>query len=106
MVLITTSKKLWLLGMAVSLVIFGVLYFTVIKPSSDSANQAIKSGIQQSQQALNQATKQLQGASSQAGGVSTQAQKTLSKAAQLTSCLSTAGTDVAKVEACQTQFGN
>jgi hypothetical protein len=40
--------------MAASLAIFAVPAFTVIKPSSDTANQAVTSGLQQSQQVLNQ----------------------------------------------------
>ena len=46
MVLITQSKRMWLIGMAVSLGIFLLLYFTVIKPDSNAANQALKSGLQ------------------------------------------------------------
>jgi F0F1-type ATP synthase membrane subunit b/b' len=127
MVLVTGNWRAWLIGTAASLVIFAVVFFTVIKPSSDTANQAIKTGLQQSQQAinqgqqaLNQAQKQLTTASgqsatvssqagnvsSQAGKVSSQAQQELGKAAKLTSCLSTAGTDVAKVQACQVKFGH
>ena len=59
--------------MAVSLTIFGVVFFTVIKPSSDTANQAIKSGLQQSQQAIDQAKKQFGTAASQGGSASGQA---------------------------------
>ena len=59
MLVVTTNWRLWMAGMAVSLAIFGVVFFTVIKPSSDSANQALKSGLQQSQQVINQAQKQL-----------------------------------------------
>jgi F0F1-type ATP synthase membrane subunit b/b' len=120
MVLVTGNWRAWLIGTAASLVIFAVVFFTVIKPSSDTANQAIKTGLQQSQQAinqgqqaLNQAQKQLTTASgqsatvsSQAGKVSSQAQQELGKAAKLTSCLSSAGTDVAKVQACQVKFGH
>ena len=105
--------------MAVSLAIFGVVFFTVIKPSSDSANQALKSGLQQSQQVINQAQKQLGtaagqassasgqagSASGQAGSVATSAQTQLNRASKLTACISQAGTDVAKVQTCQVKFG-
>jgi predicted PurR-regulated permease PerM len=117
MVVVTSNWRIWLAGMAASLVIFGVLFFTVIKPSSDTANQAIKSGLQQSQQAINQAQKQLGTAEQQAGSVgsqagavagavSTQAQQQLNNAAKLTACISAAGTDVAKAEACQVKFAH
>jgi hypothetical protein len=103
MVLITGSWRLWLAGMAVSLAIFGVLYFTVIKPNSDAANQAIKSGVQQTQQQLSGASQQLQSAAGQPGA-SSQAQQTLSNAAKLTSCLAAAGIDTTKIQACKAQY--
>ncbi len=113
MLVVTTNWRLWMAGMAVSLAIFGVVFFTVIKPSSDTANQALKSGLQQSQQAINQAQKQLGSASSeasssagQAGAVATSAKTQLDKASKLTACMSQAGTDVAKVQICQAKFGH
>jgi hypothetical protein len=105
MVLITNSWRMWMVGVAVSLAIFGVLYLTVIKPSSDTANQAVKTGLQQSQQAINQAQKQLSTASGQAGTVASQAQQQLGSAAKLASCMTAAGTDTGAIEACQTKFG-
>ena len=98
MIIITNNWKMWLAGLAVSLGIFLILYFTVIKTSTDTANKAVTTGLQQSQQAINQARQQ-------AGGTSSQANKQLSKASQLTGCLSAAGTDPGKVQACQAQFG-
>lgn len=124
MVLITGNWRIALAGLAASLLIFGVLFFTVIQPSQNTANQAIKSGLQQSQQALNQAQKQLgtassqaSSASSQAGAAGTQAQQQVSKAtneaqqklgqaAKLANCLSQAGTDATKLQACQANFGH
>ena len=58
MVLVTGNWKIWLAGMAASLIIFGVIFFAVIQPDQNTANQAVKSGLQQTQQALNQAQKQ------------------------------------------------
>lgn len=101
MVLVTGSWRIWLAGMAASLVIFAVVFFAVIKPDQNTANQALKSGLQQTQQALNQAQKQVGSVSGQAGGV---AQQTLNNAQKLTACVSAAGTDVAKVQACQVKF--
>jgi flagellar biosynthesis/type III secretory pathway M-ring protein FliF/YscJ len=104
MVLITNSWRMWLAGVAVSLAIFGVLYFTVIRPTTNTANQAVKTGLQQSQQALNTAQKQLSSGSGQAGAAAGQANQQLGKAAKLTSCLQAAGTDPTKVQSCQTQY--
>jgi hypothetical protein len=93
---------MWLIGMAASLTIFGVVYFTVVKPSSDTANQAVKTGLQQTQQALNQAQKQVDSS----GAASQGAQQTLSSASKLTACVSAAGTDPTKLQACQVKFSH
>ena len=113
MVLVTGNWRIALAGLAASLLIFGVLFFAVIQPSENTANQAVKTGLQQGQQALNQAQKQLSTASSQAGSaasqssaVTSQAQQTLNRAAKLTNCLSQAGIDTSKVAACQANFGH
>ncbi len=119
MILVSNSWRIYLVGLAVSLAIFGVVYFTVIKPSSDTANQAVKTTLQQSQQALNQAQKQVGQATSQAGagagstsgsgasgaGTSGQVQQTVNKVQKLTACIAAAGTDVTKIQACRSQFG-
>jgi hypothetical protein len=122
MVVVTGNWRIALAGLAASLLIFGVLFFTVIQPSTNTANQAVKTGLQQSQQALNQAQKQLSTAGSQASSAASsaapqsvqkqvssatsQAQQTLSKAAKLTNCLAQAGTDTTKLQSCQASFGN
>ena len=123
MVLVTGNWRIAMAGLAASLLIFGVLFFTVIQPSQNTANQAIKSGLQQSQQALNQAQKQLSSAGSQAAPAAPsapaasqvqrqiskatgQAQQQLSKAAKLANCLSQAGIDASKIQACQANFGH
>jgi F0F1-type ATP synthase membrane subunit b/b' len=111
MVLVTGNWKLWLAGMATSLIIFAVLFFTVIQPSSDTANQAVKTGLKQSQQVLNQAQQQIKSANSasgqasgQAKKVNQQAHKVLSNASKLTSCVAAAGTDPSKLASCQSKF--
>ena len=123
MVLVTGNWRIAMAGLAASLLIFGVLFFTVVQPSQNTANQAIKTGLQQSQQALNQAQKQLSSAGSQAppaapatpatsqvqqqiSKATGQAQQQLSKAAKLANCLSQAGIDASKIQACQANFGH
>ncbi len=113
MVVVTNSWRMWMVGMAVSIGLFAVIYFTVIKPDNNTANQALKSGMQQTQQALGQAQKQLDSATSksgaagsQASGIAKQADKQLSSAQKLTACVSAAGTDVSKIQLCQSQFGH
>jgi hypothetical protein len=109
MVLVTGSWRMYLVGLAASLVVFAVLFFTVIQPSQNTANQAVKSGLQQTQQALSQAQKEFTPASGQTssggGQVQQQAQQTLTRAQKLTSCLANAGIDPTKAQACETQYG-
>jgi type II secretory pathway component PulM len=109
MVMVTGNWRVAIAGLVASLVIFGVVFFAVIKPSENTANQALKTGLQQTQQVLNQAQKQTSAATSQAApqvsSATGQAQQTLSKAAKLTTCLSQAGTDATKLASCQANFG-
>jgi type II secretory pathway component PulM len=119
MLVVTNSWRMWMIGMLVSVGLFAVIYFTVIQPDNNAANQALKSGLQQSQQVLNNAQKQLKDATGQASsaarqagtastaatGVANSVQKTVNKAQKLAACVAAAGTDVSKVQACQAQFG-
>jgi type II secretory pathway component PulM len=96
---------MWFLGLGASLIIFLVVYFVAIKPAENTANQAVKSGLQQSQQAINQAQKSISSASGQAGAAGSAATKTLSSASKLAACVSAAGTDASKLSQCQIKFG-
>ena len=55
MYVITGNRRMWFVSAAISLILFLVVYFTVIRPDNNAANAALKSGLQQSQQVLNQA---------------------------------------------------
>jgi hypothetical protein len=101
-----------------SLVIFGVVFFTVIQPSENTANQALKQGLQQTQQVIKQSEKALKtsgaaasggsaaaSGSSAASGGNSAAQQTLTKAQKLTQCVAAAGTDPSKLSACSAKFG-
>jgi hypothetical protein len=103
------SPKIAAAGLALSAAIFLILYFTVIKPSTDNANDAVKSGEKQTQQLLNNATKQTNSATKKlkSSGVKipANANKAVDKAKKLADCLVAAGTDVTKVQSCQAEFG-
>jgi peptidoglycan hydrolase CwlO-like protein len=105
MVLVTSNWRMWMAGMAASLVIFAVIFFTVIRPDQNTANQALKSGLQQTQQVVKQAQHQLSSVGGQAGAASGQARQQLTKAAKLTSCVAAAGTDATKLQACSATYG-
>jgi hypothetical protein len=117
MVLVTTSWQRWAAGLAVSLVVFVVLYLTVIQPSTNTANQAVKAGMQQTQQAIKQAQQQINsaGASNQASvasghaskqfaAVGAKANQQLNQAGKLAACVAAAGTDTGKLQACQVKY--
>jgi len=123
MVYVTGNWRVALAGIAASLLIFGVLFFTVIQPSQHTADQAVKTGLRQSQQALDQAQKQLSNATapaspstpaspttssvqSQVSQATGQAKQALSKASKLANCLTQAGIDASKIQACQANFGH
>jgi flagellar biosynthesis/type III secretory pathway M-ring protein FliF/YscJ len=104
MVLVTNNWRLWAVGMLTSLIIFAVVYFAVIQPSTNTANQALKAGMQQTQQVINQAKKQINSSGASAA-VANQASQQLNKASKLTSCVTAAGTDPSKLANCQSQYG-
>jgi hypothetical protein len=106
MVLITNNWRIWLAGMAASLLIFGVVFFAVIKPSTDTANQAVKSGAQQTQQVLNQAAKDLRSGVASAPAPTTSAAGNLKvrSAGALEQCLAGAGTNATAIQACDTNY--
>jgi hypothetical protein len=94
MYIATVRPRYWLISLAVSVGIFLLLYFTVIKPDSNAANNAIRQGEQQVQQAVNQANHQ----ASQAGVAIP------SSITSLTACVAAAGTDTTKLLACKAKF--
>jgi type II secretory pathway component PulM len=103
MVLVTGNWRTAMIGLFASLVIFAVVYFTVIQPSTNTANQAIKTSEKQAQQALNQAQKQTTAATGQASSAASQA---TNNATKLASCVVSAGTDQTKIQACDAKYAN
>jgi type II secretory pathway component PulM len=101
MVIVSNSWKIWLAGMAASLIIFAVIFFTVIQPNQNNANQIVKTTLQQTQQALGQAQKTAKQAGGKAGAA---AGAQITKAQKLAQCLTSAGTDPSKISACQAKF--
>jgi F0F1-type ATP synthase membrane subunit b/b' len=87
--------KYWFAGLLVSVGIFAVIYFTVIKPTTDTANRAINQGLHEAHRQFRQA---------QQNAPNGAAKKQLSQAEKLTACLQDAGTDVSKVQDCQAKY--
>jgi hypothetical protein len=93
--LITGSWKIWLAGIAVSLGVFAVIYFTVIKPTTDHRERgrskqlpAIPGCAQRPRE----------------NAPSAAAKRQLSQAERLTACLQDAGIDTDAVQDCQARY--
>jgi hypothetical protein len=91
MFIVWRSPLARVISLAVSLAIVAIVYFAIIKPNTDTANNAAVQGEKQLQQALNQANKQSGGAIPVG-------------ATNLVNCIASAGTDGAKIQACQAKF--
>jgi predicted PurR-regulated permease PerM len=100
--MVTNSWKIWLVSLAVSLGIFLVIYFTVIKSANDTVDNALQQSQQIQNSALNDANKQLDKASKNAPA---SAQGAISQAQKLADCVTAAGTDTSALADCQAQFG-
>ena len=87
----------------VPLIIFAVMYFTVIKPSSDTANDAVRTTTQAVTQHLDQAKADTAAATKQPTDATSPAvQKTADDASKLTDCVANAGA----LADCQANFGS
>jgi len=82
------------IGGLVSLIVFAVLYFTVIKPDNNTANQALTNTEKQVNQVVNSVSR-----SAPAGAVP-------SSVTRLTSCIEAAGTNTTALQACRTKYGS
>jgi hypothetical protein len=91
MIVVLNHGKYRLVALAVSLLIFAVVYFTVIRPDNNTANTLARQGEQQVNQAVHNAAKANPGAIP--AGVT-----------NLTSCIAAAGTDSGKLQACATKY--
>jgi flagellar biosynthesis/type III secretory pathway M-ring protein FliF/YscJ len=91
MFVVVRSPRYALASLAVSLIIFGVIYFAVIRPDNNTANNAIRATERQAQQVVSQANRASGGAVPK-------------KVQNLTSCIAAAGTNVGAVQACQAKY--
>jgi hypothetical protein len=91
MTIVVRNPLYRLVALGITLAIIAVVYFAVIKPNNDSANNAVKQGEQQVQQAVSNANKESGGAVP--AGVT-----------NLVNCLAAAGTDTGQISACKAKF--
>jgi hypothetical protein len=89
MFIASVRPRYYLISLAVSVGIFLLLYFTIIKPDNNAANNAIRQGEQQVQQSLSQAA--------QSGAIP-------ASVTNLTACVAAAGTNTSELQACAAKF--
>jgi type II secretory pathway component PulM len=75
MFLVTRNPVMYLIGLGASLALTAVIYFAIVKPQLDTANNTTRDAIRQAQPALQQGN-------------------------ATATCVQRAGTDVAKLRAC------
>jgi predicted PurR-regulated permease PerM len=79
-----------------SIAIAAFIYFVIVKPQTDNANDQVNHALKQAQPSIDAANRQLKGAQPSVG----KANPSITKAQQITSCISAANGDVNKIAAC------
>lgn len=95
MYIVVRNTRARILLALIPIILFVIVYFTVIRPDQNTANQAIQQGQQQIQQGEKQVNQQVQGDSSVPASVK-----------NLTACITAAGTNATALEACRAKFPN
>jgi hypothetical protein len=72
-----------------SIAIAAFIYFVIVKPETDKANTQVDHALKQAQPSIDAANKRLK-----------EAQPSIDKAQKLQDCILAAGTDTAKIAAC------
>jgi cellobiose-specific phosphotransferase system component IIA len=72
-----------------SIAIAAFIYFVIVKPETDKANTQVDHALKQAQPSIDAANKRLK-----------QAQPSINKAQKIQDCILAAGTDTAKIAAC------
>ena len=101
MFIMTRNPRWYLISLAVSVGIFLIMYFTVIRPDNNAANTALQQAGQQIQQATKQANQALQ-----SSGAPAAVSPTVNAATKYASCVTAAGTDTGALQACAAKFGH
>ena len=89
-----------------SIAIAAFIYFVIVKPQTDSANEQVNHALKQAQPGIDAANRQLQQAQpgiDEANKRLKQAQPGIDRAQRITDCIAKAGGDVTKIQACQNQ---
>jgi predicted PurR-regulated permease PerM len=79
-----------------SIAIAAFIYFVIVKPQTDNANDQVNHALKQAQPSIDAANKQLQRAQKEAGG----ANPSIQHAQKIQDCILAANGDVNKIAAC------
>ncbi len=77
----------------IPIILFLIVYFTVIRPDQNTANQVLTQGLQQVQAGEKQANQQVQSDNSAPASVK-----------NLTACIAAAGTNTTALQQCQAKY--
>jgi peptidoglycan hydrolase CwlO-like protein len=103
MVFFYRSPQAIVISALCSIAIAAFIYFVIVKPQTDSANDQVNHALKQAQPSIDAANKQLQQAQpgiNEANKKLKEAQPGIDKAQKLQQCILAAGTDVNKIAAC------
>jgi Na+-translocating ferredoxin:NAD+ oxidoreductase RnfG subunit len=89
MVYFYRSPQAIIISAVCTIAIAAFIYFVMVKPQTDHANRQVDHALKQVQPSIDNANRQFK-----------QAQPSINKAQQLQNCVLAAGTDTAKIAAC------
>ena len=93
MVFFYRSPQAIVISALCSIAIAAFIYFVIVKPQTDSANDQVNHALKQAQPAIDNANRQ-----AQQGG--DEANKNLDRANKITACITAANGDVQKIALC------
>jgi hypothetical protein len=83
-----------------SIAIAAFIYFVIVKPQTDSANNTVNHALKQAQPGIDSANRQLNQLKNNAPSA---ANPSITRAQKIQNCILAAGTDTAKIAACSNQ---
>ena len=92
MLIVVRNTRARIVLALIPIILFAIVYFTVIRPSQNTANQALQQGQQQIQQGERQLNQQVR----QSGAPAS--------VQNLTACIAAAGTNATALEQCRAKF--
>lgn len=96
MVFFYRSPQAIVISALCSIAIAAFIYFVIVKPETDNANNQVDKALKQAQPSIDQANKELQRAQKETGG----ANPAIDRAQKIQNCILKANGDVNKIALC------